>query len=48
MTSHYFDDLEEQRLLQEDGEAWRSVCGILLSIVSIGVGIAVLALLIIL
>lgn len=48
MTTSYFDKLEEQKLLHDDHEAWRAVCGILLSIVSIGVGIALIALLFIL
>ena len=48
MTSHYFNELEEQNLLRDDHEAWRAVCGILLSIVSLGVGIAFIALSVIL
>lgn len=48
MTTHYFDELEEQKLQHDDHEAWRAVCGILLSIVSVGVGIAFIALLVIL
>lgn len=48
MAAQYFDEAEEQQLRQDDHEAWRAVCGILLSIVGVGVGIALIALLIIL
>ena len=48
MTTHYFDELEELKLLHDDHEAWRAVCGILLSIVSLGVGIALIAIFVIL
>ena len=43
----YFDEAEKKQLEDEDREAWKAICAILLAIISIGVGIATLALLII-
>ena len=40
----YFNEIERLELQQDDHEAWRAVCGILLTIVSIGVAIACIAL----
>ena len=42
-----FDDSVKQQLRDEDREAWKAICTILLSIISVGVGIATLAVLII-
>ncbi|MCP4192547.1 MAG: hypothetical protein GY768_18185 [Planctomycetaceae bacterium] len=44
MTVQFFDEAEQEQLASDDHEAWRAVCGILLSIVTVGVGIMVLAL----
>ena len=48
MSVEYFGKVEQEQLASDDHEAWRAVCGILLSIVTVGVGIAIIALLVIL
>ncbi|MCA9199297.1 MAG: hypothetical protein KDA87_17245 [Planctomycetales bacterium] len=41
-----FSDAEKQKLMKDDSEAWNKICTILLAIISIGLGIAFLAILI--
>ena len=36
-----FDDATKQQFIEEDREAWNSICTILLGIISIGVALAV-------
>ncbi|MCP4190062.1 MAG: hypothetical protein GY768_05475 [Planctomycetaceae bacterium] len=44
MSTQFFDDSEQEQLMADDSEAWRAVCGILMTIVGLGVCIAFLAL----
>lgn len=39
-----FNERQQQELLDSDADAWRAVCGVLLTIVSVGVCIALIAL----
>ena len=43
MAIEEFDEATKQRLIEEDREAWNSICTILLSIISIGLVLACLA-----
>lgn len=43
MTVEEFDEVTKQRFIDEDREAWNSICTILLGIISIGLVLAVLA-----
>lgn len=43
-----FDDATKQQFMDEDSEAWNSICTILLGIISIGLVLAVLAVFIVL
>ena len=43
-----FDELTKQRFIEEDREAWNSICTILLGIISIGLVLACLAVFIVL
>ena len=42
--THYFDPATEKSLREEDSEAWNAVTGLLLTIVSMGLLLAVLSL----
>ena len=48
MSAEHFDDLTKQRFIDEDREAWNSICTILLGIISIGLMLACLAVFIVL
>jgi len=41
---HDFDKSVQAELLQEDSEAWKAIVVILMSIITVGIGIAMLAL----
>jgi len=41
-----FDSATRHELLEEDSAAWRAVCGVLLTIVSVGLLLAIFAVLI--
>lgn len=47
MNANVFSESEQRKLQKDDHEAWCAVCGILISIVSIGVCLAIIAVLII-
>ena len=38
MTAEEFDDLTKQQFINDDREAWNSICTILLGIISVGLG----------
>ena len=44
MTLDQFTESEKQEFLEEDRAAWTAICGILLTIISLGVCIALFAL----
>ena len=40
--THEFDEQRRQQQLQDDSQAWRAVTGVLITIVSVGVCLAIL------
>lgn len=46
-VSHFFPATEEAELAQEDHEAWNGVCTVLITIVSLGLVIGIIAVLLI-
>lgn len=48
MTVEEFDDAAKQQFIDDDREAWNSICTILMGIISIGLVLAVLAVVIVL
>ena len=43
MSTEEFDDATKQRFMEEDSEAWNSICTILMGIISVGLVLACLA-----
>lgn len=43
MVAEEFDDATKQRFIEEDREAWNSICTILLGIITVGLILACLA-----
>ncbi len=43
MAIEEFDDITQERFIEEDREAWNSICTILLGIISVGLVLACLA-----
>ena len=43
MAIEEFDEATKQRFIEEDREAWNSICTILLGIISVGLVLACLA-----
>lgn len=43
MAIEEFDDVTQERFIEEDREAWNSICTILLGIISVGLVLACLA-----
>lgn len=43
MAIEEFDDATKQRFMDEDAEAWNSICAILLGIIAVGLVLACLA-----
>ena len=43
MAVEEFDEVTKRRFIEEDREAWNSICTILLGIIAIGLVLAVLA-----
>ena len=47
MSSQEFDEATKQKFVEDDREAWYSICSILITIISIGLGLAFLAVIIV-
>ena len=43
MAIEEFDETTKKRFMEEDSEAWNSICAILLGIISVGLVLACLA-----
>ena len=43
MAIEEFDEATKRQLMEDDREAWNSICAILLGIISVGVALAILA-----